>query len=131
MENNKINYKRQRDAKNKKHLPKEYQKKLKILLNEIYEDDYIKVSHYDVYDIIKQYVKDFDKNNKEFNNFQKLLIFYKEKCPHDKNFNNELQQKINVKKGYGIFESLTSHIIKWELKNKEIIDYYNSDISEY
>lgn len=111
--------------KDKKYLPKENQKVLKILLNEVYGTYYVKVSHNGIRDIIKNYVKDYNSDNKEFNNFSKLLKIYENNG--NNKFNNGLKQKIKGSNGgSGIFESLTSYIRKWETNNN-----YDSDISDF
>lgn len=98
-------------------------KKLKILLNEVYGSYYVKVSHNDIRNIIKEYVKDYDINNNEIKNFNKLLNLYK--YNDDKKFNDGLKQKIKGSNGgSGIFESLTSYIKKWEINSNSMIQIY-------
>lgn len=119
---------KKRTVKDRKYVPKENQEKLKILLNEICGTYYIRVSHNDICNLIKQYVKDYDNDNNEFNNFSKLLNLYEKN--HDKKFINGLKQKIKGSGGgSGIFESLTSYIRKWEINNS-YTNFYNSDLSD-
>lgn len=112
--------------KDRKHLPKENQVKLKILLNEVYGNYHIKVSYNDVRSIIIEMVKDYDENNKEFNNFNKLLNLYKNNGYEKISYS--LNQKIKGSNGgSGIFESLTSDIRKKEINNNYI---YDSELSD-
>lgn len=119
---------KKRTVKDITYFPKKYQEKLNIFLNEVYGTSYIRISHNDICNLIKQYVKDYDNNNNEFNNYSKLINLYEKS--NDKNFIDGLKQKIKGSGGgSGIFESLTSYIRKWEINNN-YTNFYESDLSD-